>query len=164
VNFENMLREDLVFTQKHFESKEDAILFLAEQFKKKGYVYETFANAVVEREEEYPTGLYLGKINVAIPHTDTKHVKQSGMAILTLNKPVISHRMDDPSKMVPVHIILLLAVLDLNKYVKFLSKLMDNLSNKEVTKRIYKGKVEILKIFSPAVSKNIAKKRGSVGN
>jgi PTS system galactitol-specific IIA component len=137
MNFENMLREDLVFTQKHFESKEDAILFLAEQLKEKGYVYETFANAVVEREEKYPTGLYLGKINVAIPHTDTKHVKQSGVAILTLDKPVIFNKMDDPSQTIPVLIIFLLAVSEPNEYVQFLSKLAENFSKEEVIKIIY---------------------------
>lgn len=137
MNFENMLREDLVFTQKHFESKEDAILFLAEQLKEKGYIYKTFANAVVEREEKYPTGLYLGKINVAIPHTDTKHVKQSGVAILTLDKPVIFNKMDDPSQTIPVLIIFLLAVSEPNEYVQFLSKLAENFSKEEVIKIIY---------------------------
>jgi PTS system galactitol-specific IIA component len=132
-----MLREDLVFTQKHFESKEDAILFLAEQLKEKGYIYKTFANAVVEREEKYPTGLYLGKINVAIPHTDTKHVKQSGVAILTLDKPVIFNKMDDPSQTIPVLIIFLLAVSEPNEYVQFLSKLAENFSKEEVIKIIY---------------------------
>jgi len=132
-----MLREDLVFTQKHFESKENAILFLAEQLKEKGYVYETFFSAVVEREEKYPTGLYLGKINVAIPHTDTKHVKQSGVAILTLDKPVIFNKMDDPSQTIPVLIIFLLAVSEPNEYVQFLSKLVGNFSKEEVVKRIY---------------------------
>ena len=137
MNFENMLREDLIFTQKHFESKEDAILFLAEQLKEKEYIYKTFANAVVEREEKYPTGLYLGKINVAIPHTDTKHVKQSGVAILTLDKPVIFNKMDDPSQTIPVLIIFLLAVSEPNEYVQFLSKLVGNFSKEEVVKRIY---------------------------
>jgi PTS system galactitol-specific IIA component len=137
VNFENMLREDLVFTQKHFESKKDAILFLAEQLKQKEYVRETFADAVVEREEKYPTGLYLGKINVAIPHTDTKHVKQSGVAILTLDKPVIFNKMDDPSQTIPVLIIFLLAVSEPNEYVQFLSKLAENFSKEEVMRKIY---------------------------
>jgi PTS system galactitol-specific IIA component len=141
VNFKNMVREDLVFTQKHFESKEDAILFLAEQLKKKGYVYETFSNSVVEREEKYPTGLYLGKINVAIPHTDTKHVKQSGVAILTLDKPVIFNKMDDPSQTIPVLIIFLLAVSEPNEYVQFLSSLAENFFKEEGVKRIYEETV-----------------------
>jgi len=160
VNFENILREDLVFTQKHFESKKDAILFLAEQPKEKGYVYEIFTNAVVEREEKYPTGLYLGEINVAIPYTETKHVKQSGMAILTLNKSVILNRMDDPSQTILIHIIFLLAVAELNEYIKFLPKFMDNLPNKKVVKRIYNGKIGILRVLSLAVNKGIAKKEG----
>jgi len=151
-----MLREDLVFTQKHFESKEDAILFLAEQLKEKGYIYKTFANAVVEREEKYPTGLYLGKINVAIPHTDTKHVKQSGVAILTLDKPVIFNKMDDPSQTIPVLIIFLLAVSEPNEYVQFLSKLATSFSNDKTIKRIYKeaDSTKIIGILNGRLSKN----------
>jgi PTS system galactitol-specific IIA component len=137
VNFENMLREDLVFTQKHFESKKDAILFLAEQLKQKEYVRETFADAVVEREEKYPTGLYLGKINVAIPHTETKHVKQSAVGILTLDKPVIFNKMDDPSQTIPVLIIFLLAVSEPKEYTKFLAGLVGNFSDKVFIQRIY---------------------------
>lgn len=136
-NFENMLREDLVFTQEHFESKEDAILFLAEQLEEKGYVDRTFANAVVEREEKYPTGLYLGRINVAIPHTNPNHVKQSGVAILTLDKPVIFNKMDEVSEEIKVHIIFLLAVVDPNEYLKFLSNLAGMFSKPGVISSIY---------------------------
>jgi len=133
----NILREDLVFAQKHFESKKEAILFLVGQLKEKGYIYDTFANAVIEREEKYPTGLYLGKINVAIPHTETKHVKQSGVAILTLGKPVTFKKMDDPSQTIPVLIIFLLAISEPNEYVQFLYKLTGNFSNEEVIRNIY---------------------------
>jgi len=137
MNVEEILKEDLIFTRKHFENKEEVIRFLAEQLKQKGYVHETFADAVVEREEKYPTGLYLGRINVAIPHTDTKHVKQSGVAILTLDNPVIFHKMDDPSQTIPVLIIFLLAVSEPNEYVQFLSKLAENFSKEEVMRKIY---------------------------
>jgi PTS system galactitol-specific IIA component len=137
MNVEEILKEDLIFTRKHFENKEEVIRFLAEQLKRKGYVHETFADAVVEREEKYPTGLYLGRINVAIPHTDTKHVKQSGVAILTLDNPVIFNKMDDPSQTIPVLIIFLLAVSEPNEYVQFLSKLAENFSREEVIKIIY---------------------------
>jgi len=137
MNVEEILKEDLIFTRKHFENKEEVIRFLAEQLKQKGYVHETFADAVVEREEKYPTGLYLGRINVAIPHTDTKHVKQSGVAILTLDNPVIFNKMDDPSQTIPVLIIFLLAVSEPNEYVQFLSKLAENFFKEEITKIIY---------------------------
>jgi len=137
MNFEEILKEDLIFVRKHFESKEEVTRFLGEQLRQKGYVYETFTNAVLEREEKYPTGLYLGKINVAIPHTDTKHVKQTGVAILTLDKPVIFNRMDDPSQTIPVLIIFLLAVLEPKEYTKFLARLVGSFSDKVFIQKIY---------------------------
>jgi PTS system galactitol-specific IIA component len=137
MNVEEILKEDLIFTRKHFENKEEVIRFLAEQLKQKGYVHETFADAVVEREEKYPTGLYLGRINVAIPHTDTKHVKQSGVAILTLDNPVIFNKMDDPSQTIPVLIIFLLAVSEPKEYTKFLARLVGSFSDKVFIQKIY---------------------------
>jgi PTS system galactitol-specific IIA component len=137
MNFEEILKEDLIFVRKHFESKEEVIRFLAGQLRQKGYVYETFADAVVEREEKYPTGLYLGKINVAIPHTDPKHVKQTGVTVLTLDKPVFFNRMDEPSKSIPVHIVFLLAVSEGKEYVQFLSEIV-NLFDEKILERMYK--------------------------
>jgi len=147
MNTDRVLKEDLIFTRKHFERKEEAIRFLCEQLWRKGYVYETFTNAVLEREEKYPTGLYLGKINVAIPHTDPKHVKQTGVTVLTLDEPVFFNRMDDPSKSIPVHIVFLFAVSEENEYVQFLSKAV-NLFDERILERMYKeNKLNVVKLL-----------------
>jgi PTS system galactitol-specific IIA component len=134
---EFVLREDLVFTQKNFERKEDAIYFLAEELRGKGYVDKIFPDVVIEREKTYPTGLYLGKINVAIPHTNVNHVLKSGVAILTLSKPVIFKRMDEPSEEIEVHIIFLLAVADPKEHLKFLSNLIGVFRSPAIISSLY---------------------------
>ncbi len=138
MKFENMLREDFVFTQKYFESKKDIILFFADQLKQKEYVAETFADAAIEREEKYPTGLYLAKINIAISHIDTKHVKWLGVDVLKLGKPVIYNKIDDPPQTISVLIIFLLSVLKLNEYVRLLSKLTESFFQRRNSKKTCK--------------------------
>jgi len=124
-----MVNEELLFVQKSFKSNEEVISFLSAQLQEKGFVKESFLDAVIEREKEHPTGLYLGKINVAIPHTDVQHVLKPGMAVATLKEPVIFRKMDEPKDSIPVSMVFLLAILDPQEYVNFLAKLARSFSS-----------------------------------
>jgi len=135
--FKEMVREELIFVQKNFKKNSDVIKFLSEELREKAFVKKSFCDAVLEREKKFPTGLYLGKINVAIPHTDIKYVNKPGMAVATLQKPILFRKMDDPTLSIPVHIVFLLVVKDPKSYVKFLSALTKNFSNKSFMQRIY---------------------------
>ena len=135
--FEEMVKEELIFVQKNFKENLDVIKFLSEELREKGFVKESFCGAVLEREKKYPTGLYLGKINVAIPHADIKYVNKPGMAITTLRKPILFKKMDDPALSIPVHIVFLLALVDPNEYVKFLSSLTRSFSDESFISLIY---------------------------
>lgn len=135
--FEEMVKEELIFVQKNFKEKLDVIKFLSEELREKGFVKESFCDAVIERENKFPTGLYLGKINVAIPHADIKYVNKPGIAIATLQKPILFKKMDDPILSIPVHIVFLLALVDPNEYVKFLSSLTRSFSDESFISLIY---------------------------
>lgn len=135
--FEEMVKEELIFVQKNFKENLDVIKFLSEELREKGFVKESFCGAVIERENKFPTGLYLGKINVAIPHADIKYVNKPGMAVATLQKPISFRKIDDPTLSIPVHIVFLLAIVDPNEYVKFLSSLTRSFSDKSFISLIY---------------------------
>lgn len=135
--FGEIVKEELIFVQKNFKENSDVIKFLSEKLREKGFVKESFCGAVLEREKKYPTGLYLGKVNVAIPHADIKYVNKPGMAITTLQKPILFKKMDDPTLSIPVHIVFLLALVDPNEYVKFLSNLTRSFSDKSFISLIY---------------------------
>jgi PTS system galactitol-specific IIA component len=137
MDFVKMIDEDLIFIHKDFHSKEEIIRFLSFKLFEKGIVKKSFTDAVIEREKKYPTGLYLGEINVAIPHTDIKHVIKSGITVATLNSPVMFYRMDNPDVKIPVHIVFLLAVSQPQEYVQFLSKLTRSFGKEEIVKSIY---------------------------
>lgn len=152
MEFEEMVKNSIIFTRAQFDNAKDAISFLAQQLKDRQIVKETFLESVLEREKKYPTGLYLGKINVAIPHTDTEHVLKSGLAIATLTKPVMFRRMDRPEQEIPVSIIFVLAVLNPKEYIKFLSKLTTSFGNGDYIEKMFNAQqpkeiIEILKII-----------------
>ncbi len=135
--FKEIVKEELIFVQKSFKENSDVIKFLSEELRERSFVKESFCDAVLEREKKHPTGLYLGKINVAIPHADIKYVNKPGMAVATLQKPISFRKMDDPTLSIPVHIVFLLALVDPNEYVKFLSSLTRSFSDESFISLIY---------------------------
>ena len=138
--FGEMVKEELIFVQKNFKENSNVIKFLSEKLREKGFVKESFCDAAIERENKFPTGLYLGKINVAIPHTDTKYVNEPGMAVATLQKPISFKKMDDPTVSIPVHIVFFLAAVDPKGYIKFLSRLTGSFENDSFILSIYLSK------------------------
>ncbi|MGB9811326.1 MULTISPECIES: PTS sugar transporter subunit IIA [Bacteria] len=128
--------KDLIFLKENFSNREDLLRFLAEKLLERGLVKDSFVDAVLKREEEHPTGIYLGEINVAIPHTDIEYTNFSSVAVMTLLNPVIFRRMDDPNSEIQVYIVFMLAIKDPNEYVNFLGTLASKFSNSDFIKRI----------------------------
>ncbi len=140
MDFNEIVKNCIAFTEMNFNNANEVILFLSNELKNRNIVKSDFPEAVLKREKKYPTGLYLGEINVAIPHTDSNHVVKSGLAIATLTKPVFFGRMDKPETKIPVHIVFVLAVSDPKEYVKFLSKLTSSFGNGKYMKEMVKAK------------------------
>lgn len=99
-------------------------------------VKESYIKAVLERETVFPTGLPLGKINVAIPHTDTRHVQRPAIAVATLAKPVLFGNMGEPGSELAVQIVFLLAMTDPQAQVGLLQSLVAAFQNGEVLERL----------------------------
>jgi PTS system galactitol-specific IIA component len=90
--------------------KDFAILELVSALEKGGYVKETFAKAVLEREIIFPTGLPTQPVGIAIPHTDCEHVKKGAIAVGILKTPVVFQEMGSLDSNVEVSIISVLAI------------------------------------------------------
>ena len=54
----------------------------------KGFVKESYTDAIKEREKVFPTGLPFEAYGVAIPHTDIEHVNTKAIMLGILEKPV----------------------------------------------------------------------------
>lgn len=66
-----------------FGRKEEAIHYLCEKFREKGYVEEEFEKEVLEREEMSSTGFQ----NFAIPHSMRMRAKKTGMYLYVCDTP-----------------------------------------------------------------------------
>jgi galactitol PTS system EIIA component len=117
-------------------SDEDAIRKLADLFVRHGVVRETYLDAVLEREKVMPTGLATKIGGVALPHTDSEHVKRSAIAIARLASPVKFKNMANPAEWVDVEIVFLLAIAQKEQVNPFLGKMAELLQNESAFQQL----------------------------
>lgn len=130
---------DLIKINLDVNDNEEVINELGTMLLKKGYVKDTYINAVIQRERILPTGLDLGELGVAIPHTDSQHVNQANIAIGLLKNPIEFSCMVDPTKKIKVQLVFLLAIKNPEKQVELLGKLMAIFQDIELLKSIQKS-------------------------
>lgn len=128
---------DLIELQLDVKNDQDAIYALGQTMLDKGYVKNTYVDAVLKSEKNLPTGLDLGNLCVAIPHTDEgKHVNTSHIAVGILKYPVQFGSMIDPQDKLNVCIVFLLAIKEPDVQLSLLKQLMSAFKNVELLKEI----------------------------
>lgn len=157
MSIENQESSQIIFSENLVEldmlacDYQEAIIQLSRNFLKKKYVKETYTNALIEREKEFPTGLTTtNNIGIAIPHTDPKHVNKGSLAIGVLKKPV-KFRAMDTRKELDVSIIFMLAITHPSAQLKMLQKVIEIIRNDQVLINIKKAKSksEVTNIVKP---------------
>lgn len=142
---QNLFKEDNIFIKKSFKDKENALKYFSKELTNKGKVLDGFEDALLEREKSYPTGLFIGDVNVAIPHADCTYVKESEILLCTLENPISFQRMDQPDEEVEVSIIILLAIDSPDGHIKVLQKIISLIQDQTILKEILnetdKGKI-----------------------
>ena len=98
---------------------------MAEAMFQEGYVTEGFHDAIIQREENFPTGLPTGEINVAIPHTDIVHNLTENVVVVRLDQPVTFHNMIAPDKEVQVSLLFFIINNSSSSQTNILAQLMD---------------------------------------
>jgi len=114
----------------------DAIGLLAARLEASGRVRGTYRDAVIAREAIMPTGLPLGAINVAIPHTDVEHVIRPGVGLAVLRAPVQFASMDDPDERLDVRIVFALALTEKNAQIAMLQAIMELIQDEDALGRL----------------------------
>ena len=104
-------------------SATDALEKIATSGYKLELIEQTWLAAVVDREKEFPTGLPT-PIPVAIPHTDSIHVKANGIGFFRLVHPVTFGEMGSTGSTVEVSIIIPLLITDPKNQVDLLMKVV----------------------------------------
>ena len=134
-----MIQKDLIYTNLKAETKEEVISQLAEELLQAGKVKDTFRDAVLAREVEYPTGLPLGDYNIAMPHTFAAHVIEPTIAVAKLEEPVEFTEMGTTDTKLPVSLVMMMAVSDPREQVGMLKKILRFFSDGEVLETLMKS-------------------------
>jgi galactitol PTS system EIIA component len=132
-----IIQSDLVLLNLSVHSNEELIKIMAQRLIDHGLVKDEFVEAIIKREKEYPTGLPVGNIAAAIPHTDASYVLKSAMVVSVLQEPVIFSNMADPEEKLSVQIVFMLAMKEPAFQVSWLKKLMGLLNNPERMQKIH---------------------------
>ncbi len=149
-HFDFSLSENFILIKEHANHREEIIRKLGALLYKQKFVKNSYVNAVLEREKVFPTGIATKVTGVAIPHTDSIHVKKSAIAIATLENPISFDAMGYPGKTVDnVAVIMMLAIVDPKKImnvIRLISKILVDedilncilhASNAQVLKKIF---------------------------
>lgn len=148
----DMFNEDLVCINPRVKDSFEMISKLSDLLINKGLVEISFSEAIIAREKEFPTGLlFEGGINVAIPHTDSIHVKSSAVAIGILEKEIEFIQMGSNGERVPVNLIFVLAIKDHKQIVPFLKTFVLAMQSIDLRKKLISVKsskqvIDLMKI------------------
>jgi len=133
-----LLDQNLVMINLEAETQQEALEKLAGRLYETGYVKDTYAQAILEREKVFPTGLPTEGYGVAIPHTDVEHVNKPAVALGILQKPVKFNLMGDlnPDSQVDVQVMFMLAIKEPHMQLELLQDIMEMIQDQELLKKM----------------------------
>jgi PTS system galactitol-specific IIA component len=137
-----LLDQNLVMINLEADTQQEALEKLAGRLYETGYVKDTYAQAILEREKVFPTGLPTEGYGVAIPHTDVEHVHKPAVALGILQKPVKFNLMGDlnPESQVDVQIMFMLAIKEPHMQLELLQDIMEMIQDQELLKKMVEAK------------------------
>ena len=132
---------NLIFLHQEATSREEIIGRLAFAMQGLGYIGESYEQAVLEREKEFPTGLPCDEIYVAIPHAFSGDVIKTGVAVAVLDTPVDFVNMGDPDEILPCKMVFLMCNAEnADSHIDDLQEMMGMFSSPELLKKLYEAK------------------------
>lgn len=132
----DFIDESVIFINKTYASQQELFEDIYKVVLEKNFVREDFLKRVQAREEEFPTGIQLENMGVAIPHTDSECIQREFVAISTLEQPILFQRMDDKNKSTAVTIVFLLGLNQPHTQLNMLQTLMGLIQDENKLKTI----------------------------
>lgn len=106
----SLFKPELVFFDFEAKDREDFFEKLGAELSKKGYIKDSWFDAIKTREKNYPTGLDCPAIKVAVPHTDPEHLIKPYIAVVKPKTPIVFEGMAGMGGEVPTQLIVNLGV------------------------------------------------------
>ena len=126
------LNEALVLPGIDAPSSDEVMRKVGGAFIRDGYAKDSYVDALIAREKDFPTGLDIDGVGVAIPHTDVSHVIRQGVAIATLREPATFVQMGTDDETVGVSLVFMLCVIEPNEHLEQLKKIIAIIQDKKV--------------------------------
>lgn len=133
---EIIFQEEQVLKFAGLKKKEEVLSAIADALCEQGLVKDTYKEAILNREKEFPTGLNTGGINLAIPHADVVHVNKPAIAIAILDKPVEFQAMDEPEQTILVQVVVMLALKEAHGHIEMLQKVVGLIQDQALVKQL----------------------------
>ena len=132
-----LLQEALVDWDCHATTVADFFKQKAQVLSTLGYVHASFEAAISQREQEYPTGLQLEHIAIAIPHTYVEHVQRPFVYVNRLVDQTLSFIQmgTDDVEVLPQYV-LILGIKDPKGQVALLAELMELFADETFVQRL----------------------------
>lgn len=148
---ERILKENLIFTELKFETKEETLNFLSGKLLEQGCVKPEYQKAILDREKVYPTGLPAPGVSIAIPHADNNLVNETTMAIGLLKDPVVFYSMENVETELNVQIVMMLAIKEPHGQIEMLQKVISIIQDENLTKYLIQelDKNKVLAMLEP---------------
>lgn len=135
----NELDSRLITVSMDVDSKDGIMENMGGRFVELGYCRSSYIQALKDREVEFPTGIDIDGVGVAMPHTDVSHVNRAGIGIATLKKPVAFVHMATDDMPVPVRVVFMLAVDDPQKHLEKIQDILAVIQDKKTLEIIMKA-------------------------
>jgi PTS system galactitol-specific IIA component len=131
-----MLRDDLVILDMDAKNYEDFFNQLTKKLIKMDLVTEGYAEALIKRENEYPTALPTEPYAVAIPHADPVYINKQFIAPIRLKNSIKWCEMATDDVWHDVRLIFLLGFKHEEGHIKVLQTLVNNFQESELMEKL----------------------------
>lgn len=135
------------------KTQEELYRFLAKDLMKENLVKESFSEALLKREQIYPTGIVNQPYNIALPHVDAEHVNTNALILCRMENPILFRRMDNMDEKIPVKMVFLLLIESLELHMPAIVSLTDIWSNPNLMEELLNVKdkealVQLLSLYT----------------
>ena len=130
------LKESLIFTNLEAKTYEDVMRAVGQKVTAEGFAKESYVDALINREKDFPTGLDIDGFGVAIPHTGVSHVNKAATAIAILKNPVTFVQMGTDDDYVDAKVVFVLAVDDPKGHLEQLQRIISIIQDKDALEKL----------------------------
>ncbi len=132
----DMIKKELIELDFDVKNQNDYFKKISERLQSLGYVRDTFLNAILIREENFPTALPLKPYIVAIPHVEPEHVIKPFIAVSRLKSSVEWREMAANENILSTKFVFMLGFLEYTDHVNLLQVLIENFQKHDLMDKL----------------------------